>query len=66
MRELRSAAGYGLNQFAALLGVTPQSLSDYEIHGRGIGRESLFKAADLLDIDPRILGRPPAPPLLEK
>lgn len=44
-----------LEEVAAVLGCRIQTLGIYETRGRGLGKHSIYKMADLFDVDPRYL-----------
>lgn len=58
-RELREAAGLTLAELAAMLDVKPPSLHDYETEGKGIGKATIYRAAEILHATFDILDRPP-------
>lgn len=59
LRELRLAHGLTLEEVAAHLGVKPPTVHQAETEGTGIDMDKWFLLADLFQIDPRSLCRPP-------
>ena len=57
MRRIRIERGLSLREFARALQISPTSVQHHETENRDMGPEMIFRAAEILKVDPLRLDR---------